>query len=241
MMADMAATIVAPESGLYRPYSSESFYLDGDSGTEWFGTHLSGHIVTTEQRVARGQPIALNGNSGNASGGSPHLHLEQRPGHGEPVNPYPAMYDACFAPEPVLASAEAAVPRPTYPFTRMEVHYWWNHTHYRIDGPTARVLTAFFNAIVRGRIIAYVTAISSIPNEARWDRVAACESGGNWSINTGNGYYGGLQFSLGTWQAYGGSGYPHQNSKRAQVIVAERVRTQSGLHHWPHCGPRWYG
>ena len=48
-----------------------------------------------------------------------------------------------------------------------------------------------------------------------WDRIAACESGGNWAANTGNGYYGGLQFNLGTWQAYGGSGRPDQNSRCA--------------------------
>ena len=80
---------------------------------------------------------------------------------------------------------------------------------------------------------------NSIPNEANWDRVAHCESTGNWSINTGNGYYGGLQFSMSTWRAYGGIGYPHQNSKREQIIVAERVRTQSGLGHWPSCGSRF--
>ena len=53
------------------------------------------------------------------------------------------------------------------------------------------------------------------PRGSVWDRLAQCESGGNWSINTGNGYYGGLQFSLSTWRAYGGSGYPHQNSRKA--------------------------
>lgn len=56
-----------------------------------------------------------------------------------------------------------------------------------------------------------------------WDRLAQCESGGNWSINTGNGYYGGLQFSLGTWRAFGGSGYPHENSKAEQIRIAEKV------------------
>lgn len=79
-----------------------------------------------------------------------------------------------------------------------------------------------------------------IPFEANWDRVAACESGGNWVINTGNGYYGGLQFSLSTWRGVGGQGYPHQNSKAEQIRRAEILRTGSGLHHWPVCGPRWY-
>ncbi|SDT60565.1 resuscitation-promoting factor [Jiangella sp. DSM 45060] len=69
-----------------------------------------------------------------------------------------------------------------------------------------------------------------------WDRLAQCESGGNWSINTGNGYYGGLQFSLGTWQAFGGSGYPHENSKAEQIRIAEKVRdNRGGYGDWPAC------
>jgi resuscitation-promoting factor RpfB len=72
-----------------------------------------------------------------------------------------------------------------------------------------------------------------------WDRIAACESGGNWAANTGNGYYGGLQFNLGTWQAYGGSGRPDQNSREQQIAVAERVRDASGGYGaWPVCGGR---
>ena len=69
-----------------------------------------------------------------------------------------------------------------------------------------------------------------------WDRLAQCESGGNWAINTGNGYYGGLQFSLGTWQAYGGSGLPSNNSREEQIRIAEKVRAASGGYGaWPAC------
>ncbi len=69
-----------------------------------------------------------------------------------------------------------------------------------------------------------------------WDSLAQCESGGNWAINTGNGYYGGLQFNLGTWQAYGGSGLPSSNSREAQIAVAERLRAATGGYgSWPHC------
>ena len=87
-------------------------------------------------------------------------------------------------------------------------------------------------------LTAYLASVA--PNEARWDRVAACESGGNWAANTGNGFYGGLQFNLGTWRAYGGTGYPNQNSKATQIRVAERVRTGGqGLGAWPVCGRRF--
>ncbi len=72
-----------------------------------------------------------------------------------------------------------------------------------------------------------------------WDQIAACESGGNWAANTGNGYYGGLQFNPGTWRSYGGTGMPHQNSRAQQIAVAERVRAaEGGYGAWPHCGAR---
>jgi resuscitation-promoting factor RpfB len=70
-----------------------------------------------------------------------------------------------------------------------------------------------------------------------WDKIASCESGGNWATNTGNGYYGGLQFTLGTWHAYGGSGRPDQQSREAQIAVAERVAAAAGGYGaWPVCG-----
>ncbi len=74
-----------------------------------------------------------------------------------------------------------------------------------------------------------------------WDTVAACESGGNWSINTGNGYYGGLQFLPSTWQANGGSGMPHQASREEQIRVAENVLDSQGIGAWPVCGPKGLG
>ncbi len=69
-----------------------------------------------------------------------------------------------------------------------------------------------------------------------WDSLAQCESGGNWAINTGNGYYGGLQFNLGTWQAYGGTGLPSENSRETQIAVATRLRDATGGYgSWPGC------
>lgn len=74
------------------------------------------------------------------------------------------------------------------------------------------------------------------PGNSVWDRLAQCESGGNWSINTGNGYYGGLQFSLGTWQAYGGTGLPSNASRETQIAIATKVRDASGGYGaWPGC------
>ena len=72
-----------------------------------------------------------------------------------------------------------------------------------------------------------------------WDSLAQCESGGNWAINTGNGYYGGLQFSLGTWRAYGGTGLPSQQSRETQIAVATRLRDATGGYgSWPGCSAK---
>jgi cell wall-associated NlpC family hydrolase len=74
-----------------------------------------------------------------------------------------------------------------------------------------------------------------------WDKVAKCESGGNWQINTGNGYYGGLQFSASTWAAYGGRSFASRAdlaTKGQQITVAERVLTGQGPGAWPVCGAR---
>ncbi|QKT11842.1 transglycosylase family protein [Rhodococcus sp. W8901] len=69
-----------------------------------------------------------------------------------------------------------------------------------------------------------------------WEAVAQCESGGDWGADTGNGYYGGLQFSAGTWNANGGSGLPHHNSREEQIRVAESVLANQGSGAWPSCG-----
>jgi uncharacterized protein YabE (DUF348 family) len=80
-------------------------------------------------------------------------------------------------------------------------------------------------------------AAPSVAGGSVWDRLAQCESGGNWSINTGNGYYGGLQFNLGTWQSYGGQGYPHENSREQQIAIAQKLVNANGGSYgaWPHC------
>ena len=71
-----------------------------------------------------------------------------------------------------------------------------------------------------------------------WDRLAQCESGGNWAINTGNGYYGGLQFSSSTWRAFGGTQYAaqaNQASRAQQIATAERTLAAQGWGAWPAC------
>lgn len=75
-------------------------------------------------------------------------------------------------------------------------------------------------------------------SDSDWDRLAQCEAGGNWNINTGNGYYGGLQFSQGTWEAHGGTQYaPRADlaTREQQIAVAERVLATQGWGAWPGC------
>ena len=83
------------------------------------------------------------------------------------------------------------------------------------------------------------SAASNYSGSVDWYAIAACESGGDWSANTGNGFYGGLQFTLGTWQAYGGGpGLPSAYSAAEQIAVAERVLAGQGIGAWPVCGSR---
>ncbi|MFJ5733572.1 transglycosylase family protein [Streptomyces paradoxus] len=80
---------------------------------------------------------------------------------------------------------------------------------------------------------------ASAATASEWDAVAQCESGGNWSINTGNGYYGGLQFSASTWSGYGGTKYAStadQATKAQQIEIAEKVLAGQGKGAWPVCG-----
>ncbi|MDQ1320279.1 MAG: resuscitation-promoting factor RpfC [Actinomycetota bacterium] len=79
---------------------------------------------------------------------------------------------------------------------------------------------------------------ASADSGVNWDAIAQCESGGNWGINTGNGYYGGLQFSPATWTSNGGTGMPHQASREEQIRVAENVLRTQGIGAWPSCGAK---
>jgi LysM repeat protein len=83
------------------------------------------------------------------------------------------------------------------------------------------------------------TAAPATSGGANWSAIAACESGGNWSANTGNGFYGGLQFTEQTWLAYGGGQYAssaNQASASEQIAVAQRVLAGQGIGAWPVCG-----
>lgn len=103
----------------------------------------------------------------------------------------------------------------------------------------SRVLKGVAKVALAGAVISVPLTIAATPANAssvNWDAIAKCESGGNWAINTGNGFYGGLQFTMGTWHANGGVGAPQSASREQQIAVAERVLATQGIHAWPVCG-----
>lgn len=101
-------------------------------------------------------------------------------------------------------------------------------------------------AVVLASVTVAAAAVVGIADTAsassvNWDAIAQCESGGNWHINTGNGFYGGLQFTSGTWRGYGGTQYASRAdlaSREQQIAVAEKVLVGQGIGAWPVCGKR---
>ena len=111
---------------------------------------------------------------------------------------------------------------------------------HRTTSNTGRTFTkiAVSSAVVGVASIAFA-GTANAATDAEWDRVAQCESGGNWAINTGNGYHGGLQFSPSTWTGHGGGKYAPsaaQATKAQQIEIAENVLANQGKGAWPSCG-----
>ena len=94
---------------------------------------------------------------------------------------------------------------------------------------------------IAGVALSASAANAAVPTTApasTWDSLAQCESGGNWGINTGNGYSGGLQFSASTWAAHGGTGSAANASREQQIAVAQRVQASQGWGAWPACAAK---
>jgi resuscitation-promoting factor RpfA len=108
----------------------------------------------------------------------------------------------------------------------------------RHRAPSRMELGTIARTAVAGAVLGAPLAIApaaSADSGSAWDRLAQCESGGNWAINTGNGFSGGLQFTSGTWRAFGGTGVAHHASREEQIVVAERVLAKQGWRAWPAC------
>jgi hypothetical protein len=98
--------------------------------------------------------------------------------------------------------------------------------------------TLLFSAVTGALAVPPVAMSTGTANAdtVNWDAIAECESGGNWSTNTGNGHYGGLQFKQATWTSNGGAGSPATASRQDQIRVAENVLRTQGIRAWPKCG-----
>lgn len=98
---------------------------------------------------------------------------------------------------------------------------------------------ALTGAVLGGGAALLGTGSANAATDSEWNQVAQCESGGNWAINTGNGYQGGLQFSPSTWAGHGGTEFApsaNQATREQQIVVAERVLGSQGKGAWPVCG-----
>ena len=110
------------------------------------------------------------------------------------------------------------------------------HTRKNATAAKLAATTAAF-----GTAAALLAPAAAAAPDSDWDRLAQCESGGNWQINTGNGYHGGLQFSPSTWAAYGGTQYApyaYQASREEQIAVAEKTLAGQGWGAWPACSAK---
>jgi uncharacterized protein YabE (DUF348 family) len=114
-----------------------------------------------------------------------------------------------------------------------------NYVTTTVNGESRTVRTTKVNRKVRHKIVKVGTSRLNLARWKKWNKIARCESGGRWHINTGNGYYGGLQFNLATWRSAGGSRfakYPHRATKREQIHVANRLHAKRGFSPWS-CRP----
>ncbi len=113
--------------------------------------------------------------------------------------------------------------------------------HRRLSSTARSIAKVAVAGIIVGAPLSIAAGTAQAQGNVNWDAVAQCESGGNWSINTGNGYYGGLQFSPSTWSSNGGSGSAANASREEQIRVAENVLQSQGIGAWPSCGPKGLG
>lgn len=140
----------------------------------------------------------------------------------ESTNPFDTKHRIVFLTDPTVTPIPILSPNPT-PF------------------PTATPIP--YHTLIVKRLLVYSQIRPQImsgntPANTVWDRLAACESGGNWAENTGNGYFGGLQFSEGTWRGVGGSGTPNTASREEQIMRGKILESRRGWSPWPECSRR---
>ncbi len=121
----------------------------------------------------------------------------------------------------------------------MSMRYVGLHTRQKnVRKTTARIAAALTVPVAAVSLPLLAASPAQAASDETWNRLASCESGGNWAINTGNGYYGGLQFAQGTWEGYGGLAYASRAdlaTREQQIVIAERTLAGQGWGAWPAC------
>lgn len=144
---------------------------------------------------------------------------------------YPRLFDANTQiqdPDIIYPGDQIKVPEPTEVLASRAI----SSTPAPIPAPTSKKVQSQSS---KKQTNQPVSTPANNTGSGVWDQLAKCESGGNWAINTGNGYYGGLQFSLSSWRGVGGQGYPHQASREEQIARAEILKNRQGWGAWPAC------
>jgi len=144
--------------------------------------------------------------------------------------PYQRVYDA----NPVIADPNAIVPGQELRIPTADEVLAQRELPKPVLAPAPVATKPLAAAAYRGQTPA-TPAAPAVAGGSVWDRLAACESGGRWSVNTGNGYYGGLQFSLASWRGVGGVGMPHEASREEQILRGEILQQRGGWGNWPAC------
>lgn len=176
-----------------------------------------GVLVQTGQRVTAGQTIGRVGSNGWSTGA--HAHIEEWV-NGVKVDPD----DHVDVPAPAEVPEPAPAPQPD-PAVQVSA-----------PAPAEEAPQPNPAVQVSAPAPAVEQTVTTQVGNHNWDGVAQCESSGNWAIDTGNGYSGGLQFLPSTWAAYGGSGNAANATKEEQIRVAENILANQGVGAWPVCG-----
>jgi nucleoid-associated protein YgaU len=138
-----------------------------------------------------------------------------------------------------MSAAGLLGPNPTADLVGVEGFFIMGKHHVRKTSTSLRALGLMVAGAAGSAVLLGSGGAAQAKSSVNWDAVAQCESGGNWSISTGNGYYGGLQFNRSTWAAYGGTKYAstaNKASRSQQIRIAEKVLDGQGIGAWPVCG-----
>ncbi len=122
-------------------------------------------------------------------------------------------------------------------FIKQETN-WYKNTNLEVPSENSSISHSYSTATITPSPSPIPKPVAQAASNDVWEKLAHCESKGNWSINTGNGYYGGLQFNLSAWNGVGGQGYPHEASKDEQIMRGKMLQEKRGWGPWGACSKK---